>query len=279
MAQLLDCKIVAAKIREQAKQDVDALKAEGISPKLGMVRVGEKGPDLAYERTATRLCEEAGILVEVLALPEDVSEADYIAQFKKMNADPSIHGILPFRPLDHIDEKVAIGNNLLAVKDVDAGTDGNLGKVVLGDPTGLQPCTPAAIMAVLDYYDIDVKAQNVVIVNNSNVFGKPLSLMLTNRFATVTICHEFTKDLASFTKNADILITAVPVENLITADMVSEDSILIDATIIRKEGKIIGCLSEEAREKCKAYTPVPGLGTVTSSLLVTNVVKACQLQK
>ena len=158
MAQLLDCKLVAQSIKDDCKAQADALKAQGITPKLGIVRVGEKGPDLAYERGATNTMNEAGIEVEVFAMPADVSQDDYIKKFREINADPSIHGILAFRPLDNIDETEAISNNLSAVKDCDSSTTENMGKVVINDPTGLYPCTAAAIMEIIDFYADVIKA-------------------------------------------------------------------------------------------------------------------------
>ena len=204
-AQVLDCKVVAQAISEECKAAADELKAKGITPKLGIVRVGEKGPDLSYEKGATKTMNEAGIEVEVFALPADISQDDYIAKMKELNADPTIHGILAFRPLDNIDENAAIGEILNPLKDVDACTAANMGKLVVGDPTGLYPCTAAAIVEVINYYAEQIKATvrpnyeplplakpgqeddvacglDVCIINNSNVIGKPASMLLTNRF-------------------------------------------------------------------------------------------------
>ena len=202
-AQVLDCKVVAQAISEECKAAADELKAKGITPKLGIVRVGEKGPDLSYEKGATKTMNEAGIEVEVFALPADISQDDYIAKMKELNADPTIHGILAFRPLDNIDENAAIGEILNPLKDVDACTAANMGKLVVGDPTGLYPCTAAAIVEVINYYAEQIKATvrpnyeplplakpgqeddvacglDVCIINNSNVIGKPASMLLTN---------------------------------------------------------------------------------------------------
>lgn len=280
MSQILDCKLVADQLKEEVKQEVALCKEQGILPKLALLRVGEKGPDLSYEKSILTLCEELGIAVDVHAYPANLSQEEYIRIFQGLNEDPSVFGVLPFRPLDHIDETLAIGQNTNPKKDIDAGTDANLGKVLLDDRSGLLPCTPAAILSILDFYGYDVKGKHVVLINNSNVFGKPLALLLTNRFATVTVCHEFTKDLSSFTRQADLLITAVPVEQLITEDMISEDVTLIDATVIRRvvdgKVKILGCLSDGAKEKAFAYTPVPGVGKVTSVHLMKNLLKSCK---
>lgn len=308
-------------MKDNCKAEADALKAKGITPKLGIVRVGEKGPDLSYEKGATKTMNEAGIDVEVFALPADISQEDYIKKFREINADPSIHGILAFRPLDNIDENVAIGENIDVLKDVDASTSANMGKLVINDPTGLNPCTAEAIMAVIDYYADEIKAQtrkkyaplelakpgqeddvccglDVCIINNSNVIGKPLSMLLTNRFATVSIVHHLThaEIKNDYIKRADVVVTATPFKNTLTADMISEGAIVIDASVIRekavdadgnpiineKTGKqkinTIGSSAADVEEKASWKTPVPGVGSITSAILCKNLIKACKIQ-
>jgi len=320
-AQVLDCKLVAKSISDQCKADADALKAKGIVPKLGIFRVGEKGPDLSYEKGATKTMGEAGIEVEVFALPADVTQEEYIKKFKEVNADPSIHGILAFRPLDNIDENVAIGENISPLKDVDACTSANMGKLVINDPTGLYPCTASAIMEVIDYYAEEIKkvvrpkfgpnplakpeqdadvccGLDVCIINNSNVIGKPVSMMLTNRFASVSIVHHLTHPEIKneYTQKADVIICAVPFKDSVTADMIKEGAVVIDAAVVRekafdadgkpvineKTGKqktiTLGCCAADVEEKASWKTPVPGVGAITSALLAKNLIKACKLQ-
>lgn len=320
-AQVLDCKLVAQSISEQCKKEADALKAKGIVPKLGIFRVGEKGPDLSYEKGATKSMNEAGIEVEVFALPAEVSQEEYIEKFRAVNADPAIHGILAFRPLDNIDENVAIGENISPLKDVDACTSANMGKLVINDPTGLYPCTASAIMEVIDYYAEQIKAVarpkfgpnplakpeqdadvccglDVCIINNSNVIGKPVSMMLTNRFASVSIVHHLTHPEIKneYTQKADVIICAVPFKDSVTADMIKEGAVVIDAAVIRekafdadgqpimneKTGKqkivTLGCCSADVEEKASWKTPVPGVGAITSAILAKNLIKACKLQ-
>ena len=320
-AQELDCKLVAQAISEQCKKEADALKAKGIVPKLGIFRVGEKGPDLSYEKGATKSMNEAGIEVEVFALPAEVSQEEYIEKFKAVNADPAIHGILAFRPLDNIDENVAIGENISPLKDVDACTSANMGKLVINDPTGLYPCTASAIMEVIDYYAEQIKAVvrpkfgpnplakpeqdadvccglDVCIINNSNVIGKPVSMMLTNRFASVSIVHHLTHPEIKneYTQKADVIICAVPFKDSVTADMIKEGAVVIDAAVIRekafdadgqpimneKTGKqkivTLGCCAADVEEKASWKTPVPGVGAITSAILAKNLIKACKLQ-
>lgn len=320
-AQVLDCKLVAQAISEQCKKEADALKAKGIVPKLGIFRVGEKGPDLSYEKGATKSMNEAGIEVEVFALPAEVSQEEYIEKFKAVNADPAIHGILAFRPLDNIDENVAIGENISPLKDVDACTSANMGKLVINDPTGLYPCTASAITEVIDYYAEQIKAVvrpkfgpnplakpeqdadvccglDVCIINNSNVIGKPVSMMLTNRFASVSIVHHLTHPEIKneYTQKADVIICAVPFKDSVTADMIKEGAVVIDAAVIRekafdadgqpimneKTGKqkivTLGCCAADVEEKASWKTPVPGVGAITSAILAKNLIKACKLQ-
>lgn len=320
-AKVLDCKLVAQSIKDECKAAADALKAKGITPKLGIFRVGEKGPDLSYEKGATKTMAEAGIEVEVFALPADVSQEEYIEKFKAVNADPAIHGILAFRPLDNIDENVAIGENISPLKDVDSCTAANMGKLVINDPTGLYPCTASAIVEVIDYYAEEIKAVarakfeplplakpgqeddvccglDVCIINNSNVIGKPVSMMLTNRFATVSIVHHLTHPeiKAEYTKRADVVIAATPFKNSVDADLIKEGAVVIDAAVVREKAfdadgnpimnektgrqKIVtlGCCSPAVEEVASWKTPVPGVGAITSALLAKNLIKACKLQ-
>ena len=320
-AKVLDCKVVAQAVKDECKAEAEALKARGITPKLGIVRVGEKGPDLSYEKGATKTMNEAGIEVEVFALPADISQEEYIKKFREINADPAIHGILAFRPLDNIDENEAIGGNIDVLKDVDAVTPANMGKLVISDPTGLNPCTPEAIMAVIDYYADEIKAQtrkkyaplelarpgqeddvccglDVCVINNSNVIGKPLSMLLTNRYATVSIVHHLTHAEVKndYIKRADVVIVATPFKDTLPADMISEGAIVIDAAVIRekafdadgnpiineKTGKqktiTLGSSAADVEEKASWKTPVPGVGGITSAMLCKNVIRACKIQ-
>lgn len=294
-AKVLNCKLVAQSIQETCKKEVEQLKKRGITPKLGIIRVGAKGADISYEKGATKTMQEAGIAVEVYALDENISQEEYIAKMQEINADIDIHGILAFRPLDNIDEQAAISDILNPLKDVDSCTVANMGKVMLNDETGLYPCTAEAIMEVIDYYQIDVKGMNIVIVNNSNVIGKPVAMMLTNRFATVTICHEFTKNIQDICLNADMIICAVPVENVVKTSQVKAGAIVIDAAVIRKKAfdvkgtpiinektgkqkiQTVGCCEMGVEEVAGMKTPVPGIGAITSALLAKNLVKACKL--
>lgn len=278
MSKLLECKPVAQAVKDRVRKQTEELKAQGVTPKLAILRVGEKGPDLAYERGATKAMNEVGITVEVHALPADVSQGEYIAKLKALNADPSVHGILPFRPLDNIDEQAAITDVIDPLKDVDSSTTANMGKTVLGDPTALTPCTAQAVIEVLDYYGIDADGKNVTIINRSNVIGKPVAMMFVNRHATVSICNSHTKNMENFTRNADILVVAIPYENSVKKEWVAPGTTVIDCSVIRKDGKTVGCCEPEIYDIAGAITPVPGLGGVTSALLGQNVITAAKAQ-
>lgn len=321
MAQLLDCKAVAQAIKDDCKAQAEALKAQGINPKLAIIRVGEKGPDLSYEKGIFAMSEATGIEVEVHAMPADISQEDYITEFKKVNADPSVHGILAFRPLDNIDETAAISDNLSSIKDCDASTIENMGKVVLNDPTALPPCTAAAVMEIIDYYSDEIKAHvskkyapmklkrpeeaedvccglNVCIINRSNVIGKPLAMMLLNRYSAVSLIHNHTRLEVKndYIARADVIVCATPFKDSITADMIPENSIVIDASVVREKAfdengepiinektgrqkiNTFGCCAAEVADKAAWITPVPGVGTVTSALLAKNLIKACKVQ-
>ena len=313
----LDCKGIADSVLRECREEAASLRARGVIPKLAMIRVGEKGPDLSYEKGATRMLQDAGIETEVFAYAEDVSQEVYIRELQERNADPSIHGILPFLPLDHIDAQAAVGNVLLPEKDVDAATPANLGKVLSGDPTAMVPCTAAAILEILDrhaaeiaeirkqndpWYDPDTQdvwtGLKVCIVNYSDRIGRPLAALLTERYALVSILRRrlSAEERGGIASQADILIAASPKRNSISEEMVKPGAMVIDASTIREKlfdengepiinkatGKqktgVFGCCTKEAAAKAALITPVPGVGSITSAMLAVNLIRACKLQ-
>ena len=187
MEKLLKGKPVADRIKANVKEQVKYLIEKGVKPKIKIVRVGEEDSDLAYEKSALKAMVDCGIEYEVLALPRDISQNDFIENLKSANIDPSVHGILVFRPLPkQIDENV-IKNIISPEKDIDCFNPVNIGKVMEGDDTGFLPCTPAAVIEIIKYYDINISGKNAVIIGRSLVVGKPLSMMLLRKDATVTI--------------------------------------------------------------------------------------------
>ena len=290
MAKLLLGKEVTAAMNEKLQARVAALKEKGVSPKLAIVRCGENPSDLSYEKGATARAELIGVEVQKFVLPEDVTKEALIAQIEAINADDSIHGCLMFRPLPkHLKaDQDEICNHLAARKDVDCMTDlSNAGVFEGRSDLGFAPCTPAACMEILDYYGIDCKGKNAVVIGRSLVVGKPAAMMLMGKNATVTVCHTKTVNTAEICRKADILVSAAGVLNSLTKDYVRPGQVVIDVSINWDENKPnarggLGAIAGDAvyaevEPIVEAITPVPGgVGTVTTSVLVSHVVEAAE---
>ena len=286
MAKLLSGKEVAASLNESICERAEALRARGIAPKLAIVRCGEKPSDLAYERGAAKRAEVCGIEIENVLYPEDVTKEELISGIEQLNGDDSIHGVLLFRPLPRALRKYEseIANHLLPEKDVDCMTDLSHAGVYTGKNIGYPPCTPEACMKILDHYDIDLKGKNVVIIGRSLVVGKPVTMMLMGKNATVTVCHRQTVDVPGIASRADIIVSAAGELNFLTKDYVRPGQIVIDVSINwdpdKKDGKggVVGdAVFEEVEPIVDAITPVPGgVGAVTTSVLMEHVVRAAE---
>lgn len=287
-AQIIDGKQVAADMRAELKAEVAKLKEQGIVPGLGVILVGEDPASKSYVTAKERTCEEIGIYSDDNRLPAETSQGDLMALVKKMNKDPKINGILVQLPLPkHLNEAEV----LLAIdpaKDVDGFHPMNVGKMVVGEKAFL-PCTPHGVIQLLIRSKVKIEGAEVVIVGRSNIVGKPLANMLIqkqqNRNATVTVCHTRTKDLASHTRRADILIAAAGRPNTITADMVKKGVVVIDVGVNRvddatkKSGyRLVGDVDfEEVLEKASLITPVPGgVGPMTITMLLYNTVESAK---
>ena len=281
MAKQLLGKEVTAALNEKIKANVAALKEKGINPTLGIIRVGENGSDISYERGATKRCETLGVECVKFLLPEDVSQEELLATIDKVNKDDSIHGVLLFRPLPkHLDQSV-IENALDPAKDVDCMTDGSMSGVFTGKQVGFPPCTPQACMEILDHYGIDCTGKKAVVIGRSLVVGKPAAMMLIKKNATVTVCHTRTVDMPSVVKEADIVVVAAGKAGVIDGSYLREGQIVIDVGInVNEEGKLCGDVNfEEAEKIVEAITPVPrGVGGVTTSILLEHVVDAAIAQ-
>ncbi len=277
MARRLLGKEVTAALNEKIKENVAALKAKGISPTLGIVRVGEREDDLSYERGATKRCETLGVACEKYLLPADVTQEKLLEVIHQVNQDDKIHGVLIFRPLPkHLDETAVI-QALAPEKDVDGITDGSMVGVFAGTKQGFPPCTPQACMEILDHYGIDCTGKKAVVVGRSLVVGKPAAMMLLKKNATVTVCHTRTVDMPSVVKEADIVIVAAGRAGVVDDRYVSSGQTVIDVGInVNEEGKLCGDVAYDKVEPVvKAITPVPGgVGSVTTSVLVGHVVEA-----
>ena len=280
MARLLKGKDVVEALNNKLSKDVEELKLKGITPTLGILRVGERPDDLSYEKGALKRCEQVGVEVKVFALPEDVAEEEFFDTLVKLNNDITIHGILMFRPLPkHIDGEKA-RKLLNADKDVDGCTDLSLAGVFTNTKLGFAPCTAEAAMEILDYYNVPISGKKVAVIGRSLVIGRPVAMMLMHKNATVTICHTRTVDVPSITKNADIVVVASGQMESVGAEYLSEGQTVIDVGISwnSEKNKLCGDVRfDEAESVVDAITPVPGgVGGVTTSILVKHVVEAAK---
>ena len=265
-----------------------ALRDKGVTPTLGIIRLGENPSDLSYEKGATKRAEEVGVAVKNYILPETATKEEVLAVIDEVNADASVHGVLMFRPLPkHLKaDQDEICNRLAPCKDVDSMTHMSNAGVFEGQDLGYAPCTPAACMEILDYYGIDCKGKNAVVIGRSLVVGKPAAMMLMAKNATVTVCHTRTVNTAEICKNADIIVTAAGVLNSLTKDFVREGQIVIDVSMnwnpekitTKGKGGMSGdCVFEEVEPIVEAITPVPGgVGAVTTTVLMKHVVEAAE---
>ena len=279
--QVLDGRALSLKIKEKVKEDVKNLKAKGITPGLSVVIIGDDPASHTYVKMKEKACEDVGIYSIVHKMPDDISQDRIIETIEMMNKNPNIDGILIQLPLPkHIDTTKVL-QCVSADKDVDGFHPFNVGKLSLNLDT-FTPCTPLGVMRLLKEYDIDPKGLDACIVGASNIVGKPMMNLLLNAFATVDICHIHTKDLASHTKRADLLIVGVGKVNLITKDMVKDGAIVIDIGTNRlSNNKLAGDVAyDEVSPKCSFITPVPGgVGPMTIAMLLENSIKAAGSRK
>ena len=276
---VLDCREAARSIKEELAKKVQLLAAEGLKPKLGIIRVGARPEDISYEKGIIKNCESIGISCEVTVLSDDISNEDFMKALEAANSDRSINGILVFRPLPaHIDEDRA-RNMINPAKDIDCMNPYNLAKVFEGDDSGFEPCTPAAVMEIIRFFGINLQGENVAVIGRSMVVGKPLSMMLLKENATVTICHSRTKDISSIVSRADIVVAALGKARAVGADYIKPGAVVIDVGVNgAPEGGICGDVDfEKVKDIASKITPVPGgVGAVTTLMLLKHVVEAAQ---
>ena len=261
MAKLLKGKDVVESLNSKLTEQVSKLKADGITPTLAILRVGEREDDLSYERGAKKRCEQVGVSVKVVALPMDVTEEEYLGELDKLNKDLTVNGILIFRPLPkHIDEMKA-RNMLAAEKDVDGCTDLSLAGVFTNTELGFAPCTAEAAMEILKFYNIPLQGKKAVVIGRSLVIGRPVAMLLMHANATVTICHTKTTDITAITRDADIVVVASGQMESVGKEYLSEGQTVIDVGISynSEKNKLCGdVIFDEAEEIVDAITPVPG---------------------
>ncbi len=279
MTQVIDGKKIASETRGEIAEKVAAMKAAGVTPGLAVVIVGENPASQVYVRNKHRACGEVGMYSEVIELPEATTEEELLVKIDALNGREDIDGILVQLPLPkHINEEHVI-NAIRPDKDVDAFHPFNAGKILIGNADFL-PCTPAGVMVMLEKSGIDPAGKKCVVVGRSNIVGKPMALLLLGKNGTVTVCHSKTKDLASVTREADILVVAIGRADFITGDMVKEGAVVIDVGMNRRaDGKLTGDVDfASASEKASFITPVPGgVGPMTITMLLENTLRAAKL--
>jgi len=301
MGNVIDGKKIASKIQEDTKKEIEELKAKyHQSPCLATIVAGGDDPSEVYVKKREKICEEIGIISKMHSLPEDTKEKDVLELIGKLNNDKNVHGIIVQLPLPkHIDKR-KISEAVSPEKDVDCLNPLNIGRLASGDEI-VAPCTPKAVIAILEKSGIKIKGKNVVVVGRSRIVGRPLALMLINRDATVTICHTKTKNLKEHTRRADILIAAAGSLGLIKKDMVKENAVVVDVGInvvgklsnrkfigrdftsksmLLSLSKIVGDVDfENVKNKTAFITPVPGgVGPVTVAMLMKSTVEAFRRQ-
>ena len=282
MAKLLLGLPVADALTEALSQRVEELAKRGVTPTLAIVRVGERDDDLSYERGALKRCAKVGIAVRQFVLPADCSQEELMAVIDEVNTDATINGCLVFRPLPKTLDEAAACAALDPAKDVDCITEGSLYGVFANRPIGFAPCTAEACIEVLDHYGYDLTGARVTVVGRSLVIGKPVSMMLQARNATVTMCHTRTRDLAAECRDAEILVVAAGHIGTVGADAVAPGQVVIDVGINWDEaaGKLCGDVAfDEVEPRVAAITPVPrGVGSVTTAVLAKHVIVAAERQ-
>ncbi|HSI66913.1 MAG TPA: bifunctional methylenetetrahydrofolate dehydrogenase/methenyltetrahydrofolate cyclohydrolase FolD [Planococcus sp. (in: firmicutes)] len=277
-ARLIDGKAVSLEIKEGVKKRVEALAAQGVTPGLAVVLIGENSASHTYVKNKKKTCEALGMRSDLHQFPESISEEELLATIQTLNNDPGVHGILVQLPLpDHIDEFGVI----LAIdpeKDVDGFHPISVGNMMIGREAFL-PCTPHGIVKLLEHYGIDPAGKHTVVIGRSNIVGKPVGQLLLQRDSTVTYCHSRTKDLASYTRQADILISAIGKAKFVDASFIKPGAVVIDVGMNRDEfGKLCGDVDfEDVKEKASYLTPVPGgVGPMTIAMLMENTVQSAE---
>ena len=278
MATILNGKQVAAEIRAELKTRAEALRKDGVVPCLAVLLAGDDPASKIYVRNKKRACEEIGIESRELLFPENVTEEELIAQIRALNEDPAVDAMLVQLPLPrHINEARVLAE-IAPEKDADGFHVVNAGRLFTGQ-TSVLPCTPAGCMELLRRANVEFSGKHAVVVGRSNIVGKPMAMLLLNEHCTVTVCHSRTKDLARFTRDADILVAAVGRPGIITGEMIKPGAAVIDVGINRLEnGKLMGDVDFASAEPVAgAITPVPGgVGPMTIAMLMQNAILAAE---
>ena len=270
---------VVAAMNEANAARCAALREKGVVPTLAVVRVGAREDDLSYEKGVTARCAKVGVEVKQFLLPADAAQEELLGVIACINADPSIHGCLLFRPLPRQFDDRTVRAALVPEKDIDGITDGSLAGVFTNTALGYPPCTAQACLEILKFYGIPLSGRRAVVVGRSLVVGKPAAMMLDRENATVTLCNSRTRDLPEVCREADIVVVAMGKAGAVGAEHLREGQVVVDVGIhVNEEGKLCGDVRfGEAEPLVEAITPVPGgVGTVTTSVLVSHVVEAAE---
>ena len=279
MAEVLKGLPVANALTEALVERVAVLNAKNVTPTLAILRVGERGDDISYETGAMKRCAKVGIAVQQFLLPADCTREALLDAIRQINEDPSIHGCLMFRPLPDKAMEEAACQLLKPEKDVDCMTSGSLAAVFTGKGAGYPPCTAQACMELLDHYEIGLQGKRVAVIGRSLVIGKPVSMMLQARNATVTMCHTKTVDMAQICRNAEILVVAAGKAGVVDGSFAAPGQIVVDVGInVDAEGKLCGDVNfADVEPVAEAITPVPGgVGSVTTAVLAKHVIEAAE---
>lgn len=279
MAELWKGAAVAAALTEQLSARCAALKERGVIPTLAIVRVGERPDDLSYETGAMKRCAKTGVEVKRFLLPADCTREQLLDTIRAVNEDDKIHGCLLFRPLPDREMEEAACALLSPAKDVDGMTAGSLASVFSGRGPGYPPCTAQACLELLDHYGVELTGKRAVVIGRSMVIGRPVSMLLQRRNATVTMCHTKTRDLPAVCRSAEVLVAAAGKAGVVGADCAAPGQVVLDVGInVGGDGKLRGDVDFDAVEPLvSAITPVPGgVGAVTTSVLIGHVVEAAK---
>ncbi|PTI94968.1 bifunctional methylenetetrahydrofolate dehydrogenase/methenyltetrahydrofolate cyclohydrolase FolD [Staphylococcus warneri] len=281
VAKLLDGKQIAKDYRQGLKDQVEVLKSKGYTPKLSVILVGNDGASQSYVRSKKKAAEKIGMISEIVHLSEDTSEEDVLSELERLNNYDSVSGILVQVPLPKQVSEQKVLEAINPEKDVDGFHPSNIGKLYIDEQTFV-PCTPLGIMEILKHADIDIEGKNAVVIGRSHIVGQPVSKLLLQQNATVTILHSRSKDMASFVKEADIVVSAVGKPELVTKEMVKEGAVIIDVGNTPDEnGKLKGDVAfDEVKEVASAITPVPGgVGPLTITMVLNNTLLAEKMRR
>ena len=271
---VLNGKEVAAFHRQRISQQIEVVREkQGIAPELSIIVVGDDVPSAMYAASMQKTAHAVGLKACIYREEADIREAELLSLIDRLNDDPEVFGILLMMPLPESFDRQRIINRIDPLKDVDGLTDANIARLCTGR-SGFVPCTPRAVMAILDYYHISVSGKEVVIIGRSTVVGKPLAQLCLQQNATVTVCHSRTNDLKAVCQRADVIMAAAGRAGLVTGDMIKPGAVVIDVGINRVDGKTVGDVAfEDAALRAGAITPVPGgVGAVTTMMILENVV-------